>query len=123
MYGTFLRSLRRSQNLTQQQLAAIVGIAPANLSADENDRQMPSFDMVNTLINGCGYRITIDGAPSTVEVPLAKGGWTRCEEWPDRDPDDPRPPHSGLTVETPMEERIAVIARVLTGVTFTKGST
>jgi len=82
---------------------------------------MPSFDMVSKLINGCGYRITIDGAPSTVEVPLAKGGWTPCEEWPDRDPDDPRPPHSRLTVETPIEERIAVIAPVFAGIPFAEG--
>jgi transcriptional regulator with XRE-family HTH domain len=118
MYGKFLRALRRSQNLTQRQLSEIVGIAQANLSAYENDRQMPSFDMVNKLVNACGYRLTVDGANRDVHVPLAKGGWTPCEQWPERTSDDQPLEHRGLTVDTPAFVRAAVIERVLTGVAY-----
>lgn len=121
MYGAFLRSLRRSQNLTQRQLSEIVGIAQANLSAYENDRQMPSFDMVNKLVNACGYRFTVDEASQDIHVPLARGGWTPCEKWPERTADDPTSEQRGLTVDTPPLVRAAVIERVLTGLVYERG--
>jgi transcriptional regulator with XRE-family HTH domain len=122
MYGPFLRNLRKSQNLTQRQLSEIVGIAPENLSAYENDRQLPSFDMVNKLVNGCGYTLAIHGVEEPIQIPLAKGGWTPCEEWPERDALDPQPSYQGLNANTTSDVRAAVIERVLTGVKIAQGS-
>ena len=53
MYGAFLRSVRESRGLTQLELGEITGIAQSNLSAYENDRQVPSIDIVNTIVVGC----------------------------------------------------------------------
>jgi transcriptional regulator with XRE-family HTH domain len=54
-YGTFLRQVRTSRGLSQVQLARTVGIEQPNLSAYENDRQVPSMDMLNRILVGCGY--------------------------------------------------------------------
>jgi len=55
MYGAFIREVRSSRGLTQTELARIVGIEQPNISAYENDRQMPSADMLNRILTGCGY--------------------------------------------------------------------
>jgi len=113
MYGKFLRSLRLSRGLTQRQLGAIAGIAPPNLSAYENDRQLPSIDVVNKIVVACGYRLVVDGAPDAVRLPLARGGWTPAEDWPERDPDDPAESGEALAFDAPMEQRLDAIERAL----------
>jgi len=57
MYGAFIRRARVSRDLTQVELARIVGIEQPNLSAYENDRQMPSADVLNRILAGCGYNL------------------------------------------------------------------
>jgi len=99
--------------MTQRQLAEIVGIAPPNLSAYENDRQLPSFDIVNRIVAACGYRLTLDGAPEDLSPPLAHGGWTPPENWPERAPGDPGESAPPMAFDAPIEVRLDAIERVL----------
>jgi transcriptional regulator with XRE-family HTH domain len=55
MYGAFIRRARVSRGLTQVELARMVGIEQPNVSAYENDRQMPSADVLNRILTACGY--------------------------------------------------------------------
>lgn len=109
MYGAFLREVRTSRNLTQAQLAAVVGISQPNLSAYENDRRSPTLDVLNRIVVACGYQLLADGGSRQVRVPLPKAGWFPLEDLPPRLPDDPPDEPSTVPWSTPLHERIAVI--------------
>jgi len=70
MYGTFIRRARVSRGLTQIELARIVGIEQPNLSAYENDRQMPSADVLNRILAGCGYLLEATAGERRLICPL-----------------------------------------------------
>jgi transcriptional regulator with XRE-family HTH domain len=70
VYGAFIRQARVSRNLTQAELARIVGIEQPNLSAYENDRQMPSADTLNRILVGCGYLLEATAGKRRLICPL-----------------------------------------------------
>ena len=70
MYGTFIRQARTSRGLTQVELAKTVGIEQPNLSAYENDRQMPSADVLNRILVGCGYFLEATAGDRHLICPL-----------------------------------------------------
>ena len=70
MYGAFIRQVRVSRNLTQVELARIVGIEQPNLSAYENDRQMPSADALNRILSGCGYLLEATAGEQRIVCPF-----------------------------------------------------
>ena len=70
MYGAFIRQARVSRGLTQVELARIVGIEQPNLSAYENDRQMPSADVLNRILVGCGYLLEATAGERRLVCPL-----------------------------------------------------
>ena len=70
MYGAFIRRARVSRDLTQVELARIVGIEQPNLSAYENDRQMPSADVLNRILVGCGYILEATAGARRLVCPL-----------------------------------------------------
>jgi transcriptional regulator with XRE-family HTH domain len=80
MYGAFIRQVRASRGLTQVELARIVGIEQPNLSAYENDRQMPSADVLNRILVGCGYILEATAGKRRVVCPLPG---SRCASTPD----------------------------------------
>ncbi|MCI9174757.1 MAG: helix-turn-helix transcriptional regulator [Lachnospiraceae bacterium] len=49
--GAFLKELRKEQNLTQEQLAEVVGVTNRSISRWENGVNMPDFDLVIELTN------------------------------------------------------------------------
>ena len=109
MYGAFLRQVRQSRGLSQAQLGEIAGIKQTNVSAYENDRRLPSIDIVNRILVGCGYLL----AAGDITCPLPKVGWFPDDDLPPAAPDDP--PESGdpLPYDTPIDERIKMIRAVL----------
>lgn len=109
MYGAFLREVRTSRNLTQAQLADVVGISQPNLSAYENDRRSPTLDVLNRIVVACGFQLVADGGSQQVRVPLPKAGWFPLEDLPPRLPDDPPDEPSTMQWGTPIEERISAI--------------
>ena len=70
MYGSFIRQARISRDLTQVELARIVGIEQPNLSAYENDRQMPSADVLNRILVGCGYILEATAGERRIACPI-----------------------------------------------------
>jgi transcriptional regulator with XRE-family HTH domain len=109
MYGTFLRQIRESRGLSQAQLGQIVGIEQANISAYENDRRLPSIDIVNRILTGCGYLL----AAGDITCPLPKVGWFPDDDLPPAEPDDPTESGDPLPYDTPLDERIRMIRMVL----------
>ena len=80
MYGPFIRRARTSRGLTQVELARITGIEQPNLSAYENDRQMPSADVLNRILVGCGYLLEATAGDRRLICPLP-GSDRRSEKW------------------------------------------
>ena len=113
MYGAFLRRIRSSRGLSQGQLSEIVGIAVPNLSAYENDRQLPSMDTLNRIVVACGSQLAAVAGDDEIKVPLAKGGWTPAESWPERDPDDPPESSAPMAFDAAIEDRLEAIERAL----------
>lgn len=113
MYGTFLRQVRISRNLTQAQLAEVVGISQPNLSAYENDRRSPSLEVANRIIVACGYELVAEAGSRQVACPLPRVGWFPDEDLPPRLPDDPPDEEPLVTADTPMVERLRAIHDVL----------
>jgi transcriptional regulator with XRE-family HTH domain len=70
MYGAFIKQARVSRGLTQVELARLVGIEQPNLSAYENDRQMPSADILNRILAGCGYLLEATAGDRRLICPL-----------------------------------------------------
>ena len=114
MYGGFLKSIRESRGLTQYELATIVGIKQPNLSAYENDRRLPSIDVVNRIVVSCGYLLRVEGAPGGVVMPFPEGGWLPMEGLPENDPIDPPQTHAGRVRQNPLENRVEIVDQVLT---------
>lgn len=56
--GAFLRELRREKNLTQEQLAEILGVTNRSVSRWENGVNMPDFDLVIEIVNY--FEVSID---------------------------------------------------------------
>ncbi len=113
MYGAFLRKIRLSRGLSQGELSDVVGIAVPNLSAYENDRQLPSIDVLNRIVVACGYQLAALAGDEVVKVPLAKGGWTPVESWPERHPDDPPESGAPLPFDAGIDDRLEAIERAL----------
>lgn len=110
MYGSFLRELRTSRGLTQAQLADTVGISQPNLSAYENDRRQPTFDVANRIAVACGYQLVADGGRhAEVRVPLPRVGWFPDEDLPPRLPDDPPDEAPAITADVGWARRRAII--------------
>ena len=70
MYGAFIRHAKTSRGLSQVALARITGIEQPNLSAYENDRQMPSADVLNRILVGCGYILEATAGERRLVCPL-----------------------------------------------------
>ena len=56
--GALLRELRREKNLTQEQLAEILGVTNRSVSRWENGVNMPDFDLVIEIVNY--FEVSID---------------------------------------------------------------
>jgi len=113
MYGPFLRQLRSSRSMTQAQLAEITGISQPNLSAYENDRRMPTLDVLNRVMVACGYQLVADGGPKQVRAPLPKAGWFPDEDLPPRLPDDPPDEPPTITWNASPEDRVRAMSAAL----------
>lgn len=113
MYGSFLRRVRTSRQLSQSALAEIVGISQPNLSAYENDRRSPTVDVLNRLVVACGYQLVADGGSREVRVPLPQAGWFPDDDLPPRLADDPPDEPPSVPWGTPPEERSRAIHMAL----------
>lgn len=113
MYGDFLVRVRRSRGMTQAQVAENSGISQPNLSAYENDRRVPTADVLNRILVSCGYQLAAVAGERVVTCDLPRGGWFPDEDDPGAMPGDPPDEVPLVTATTPMAERLRVINAVL----------
>lgn len=55
-----VREIRKSSDLTQAELADIIGTKKSNISRLESGRYNPSLDFMVKVVNGLGRKISID---------------------------------------------------------------
>ena len=72
--------MRVTRHVTQVELAGIVGIEQPNLSAYENDRLMPSADVLNRILAGYGYLLEATAGERRIVCPLPGADWPDHEE-------------------------------------------
>jgi len=79
-FGTVLRNLRKSHNLTQQELGTKVGLSKAVVSKYENGMGYPNFDMLIKISKFFG--VTTDyllGVANTKAIDVSKLNETQVE--------------------------------------------
>lgn len=113
MYGAFIRAVRESKGISQDQLARTVGISQPNVSAYERDRRIPTADTLNKLLVACGYQLAAADGTRVVYCPLPTAGWFPDEDLPSADPGDPDDESPTVTADTPMADRVRAISAAL----------
>ncbi|HVE46660.1 MAG TPA: helix-turn-helix transcriptional regulator [Acidimicrobiales bacterium] len=113
MYGTFIRAVRESKGLTQDQLARTVGISQPNLSAYERNRRIPNANTLNKLLVACGYQLAAADGTRVLYCPLPAAGWFPDDDLPAAEPGDPSDEAPTITAHTPMAHRVRAINAVL----------
>lgn len=113
MIGAFIREIRSSRGMTQQELAEVSGIDQPNLSAYETGRRVPTADTLNRLVVSCGYRLAAVAGDARISCDLPRVGWFPDEDVPPRLPDDPPDEAPVVGPDTPLDERVRVLRAVL----------
>lgn len=113
MYGDFIRSLRITRGMSQNDLAEVSGIPQPNISAIERDRRLPSADSLNRLLVACGFELAAVAGEKVIHCPLPEVGWFPDEGLPPPEPGDPGDEVPVVGPDTPIEERLRVITAVL----------
>lgn len=93
--------------MTQAELAAIADVEQSNISAIENGRRAPSAVTLHRLLAACGYELLAVGGGRVLGVPPPVE-----DQWLEDLLAEPleRP---FVTVDSPMEVRLQVLAGVL----------
>lgn len=116
MYGSFVRTVRTSRQLSQHDLAEISGVSQPNISAIENDRRQPSVDTLNRLLVACGYELAAVAGTRIVHAPLPHVGWFPDEDLPPRLADDPVDEESTVDATTSAADRARILTAALEAV-------
>ncbi len=112
MFGAFVREVRQSRGMSQQELADNAGLTQSNVSAIENNRRQPSARSLNRILVACGYQLAAVAGPRQIFAPLPPG-WFPDDDLPPRLPGDPPDEEPTITPATPMHERVRHINAVL----------
>lgn len=57
MIGKILKTMRKSNNLSQEQIGKLTGYAKNTISQYEKEMRDPSFETIEKIVNECGYKI------------------------------------------------------------------
>ena len=57
MVGSILKTKRRKNNLSQEQIGKLVGYAKNTISQYETESRQPDFATIEKIANECGYEI------------------------------------------------------------------
>lgn len=57
MVGNILKTMRRKNNLSQEQVGKLIGYAKNTISQYENETRQPDFQTIEKIANECGYEI------------------------------------------------------------------
>lgn len=113
MIGDFLRDIRSSRGLTQNQLAEVAGLSQPNLSAYETGRRVPTAETLNRIVVACGYLLTATAGDRSVVCPLPRVGWFPDEDLPPRLPGDPADEAPAVDPQLTGTERNRVFTELL----------
>ena len=58
MIGKILKTMRRKNNLSQEQIGNKIGYAKNTISQYENETRQPDFATIEKIANECGYEIS-----------------------------------------------------------------
>jgi transcriptional regulator with XRE-family HTH domain len=106
--------VRASRHLTQAELAEITGIPQPSLSLYERDRRLPSIDIVNKILVGCGYLLEAVAGGERIACPLPRAGWYPDDAWrPDEDEPTVPPEPAAFGPDADPEARAKHLERVL----------
>lgn len=112
MYGVFIRRMRSSRGLSQEELARTARVAQSNLSAYERDRRAPSLETLNRLAVACGYQLAATDGARVLYFPLPE-----VRDWyppaPARAPGDPPDEAPVLARDATPEERGRALLELL----------
>ena len=108
MFGAFIKRARTSRGLTQVELARTVGIEQPNLSAYENNRQMPSADVLNWILVGCGYLLEATAGERRLICPLPGSDHT-SERWTTQSPVSQPPSGSPRSEEPGRDDELSAL--------------
>ena len=57
MVGSILKTMRRKNNLSQEQIGKLVGYTKNTISQYETESRQPDFATIEKIANECGYEI------------------------------------------------------------------
>lgn len=57
MIGKILKTMRRKKGLKQEEIAKTINVAISTLSGYESNYREPTFDVIESIANICGYDI------------------------------------------------------------------
>lgn len=57
MIGKILKTMRRKNNLSQEQIGKLTGCAKNTISQYETESRQADFSMIERIANECGYKI------------------------------------------------------------------
>jgi len=121
VYGEFIRRVRESRGISQDELACVTGISQPNLSAYERNRRVPTADTLNKIVVACGYELAATDEVRTLFCPLPVAGWFPDEEIPSPEADDPHRTGQRVQARLRMAERVHLIEAVLELAEATRG--
>jgi transcriptional regulator with XRE-family HTH domain len=113
VYGDFIRDVRHSRGISQDELAQVARISQPNLSAYECGRRVPTADTLNKILVACGYELAASSGERVIYCPLPVAGWFPDEDLPPPLAGDPGDEAPSVTPDTPMAERVSAIIAVL----------
>ncbi|MDP9295313.1 MAG: helix-turn-helix transcriptional regulator [Actinomycetota bacterium] len=80
--GQFVREARRRAGLTQDQLAARVGLSQPTIARIESGRHSPSFERLTSLVRAAGFDLVVN------VVPLDDDNFVLAQQNARRSPDE-----------------------------------
>ena len=68
MIGKALKFMRTNKELSQEDMAQIIGIDRTTLTGYETNRRNPTFELIEKIANKCGYKIYFDNGKEKFQL-------------------------------------------------------
>lgn len=68
MIGKILKTMRKTSNLSQEQMSKLVGYARNTISQYETETIQPDFKTIEKIANECGYEIIFVNKKLNIEL-------------------------------------------------------
>ena len=68
MLGKMIKFMRKSKNLSQEDLASILNINRTTLGNYETEIRQPTFETIEKIANKCGFKIFFDNGKERYQI-------------------------------------------------------